>query len=80
MNNKGPHGEGSSGGAKIEGDNHEGKEFYTNPLFSSRSLPLKLEVKFVLPTFNGEATVGKLNHWLKQIHVYCRVQQIENDR
>ena len=36
---------------------------------------LKFNVKFDLPMFNGEANAEKLNNWIRQIEVYCRVQQ-----
>ena len=40
---------------------------------------LKLEVKFNLPTFIGEVNAKKLDHWIKQIEVYCRIQKIVRD-
>jgi hypothetical protein len=40
---------------------------------------LKLDVKFDLPMFNGEANAEKLNNWIRQIEVYCRVQQIKEE-
>ena len=32
---------------------------------------LKLDVKFDLPMFNGEANAEKLNNWIRQIEIYC---------
>lgn len=49
----------------------------TNSCF--QSTPLKLEVKFDLPTFDGEVNAKKLDHWLKQIEVYYRIQKIVKD-
>ena len=40
---------------------------------------LKLDVKFDLPIYNGELDAEKLDNWLKQIEVYCRVQNILDD-
>jgi hypothetical protein len=40
---------------------------------------LKLDVKFDLPMYNGELNVEKLDHWIKQIEVYCRVQKIVDE-
>ena len=40
---------------------------------------LKLDVKFDLPIYSGELDVEKLDNWLKQIEVYCRVQNILDD-
>ena len=31
---------------------------------------LKLDIKFELPTYNGELNVEKLDDWIKQIEVY----------
>jgi hypothetical protein len=47
----------------------------------SHDLPLlKLDVKFDFPTYDGELNVEKLDNWVKQIEVYCRVQKfIEDD-
>lgn len=40
---------------------------------------MKLEVKFDLLTFIGEVNAEKLDHWIKQIEVYCRIQRIVRD-
>jgi hypothetical protein len=40
---------------------------------------LKLDVKFDLPMYNGELNAEKLDHWIKQIEVYCRVQKIVDE-
>jgi len=40
---------------------------------------LKLEVNFDLPNYDGELNAKKLDHWFKQIEVYCRVQKIVRD-
>ena len=39
----------------------------------------KLDVKFDLPMFNGESNTKKLNNWIRQIEVYCRIQPIVKD-
>lgn len=39
----------------------------TNPL-------LKLDVKFDFPMYNGELDAERLDNWVKQIEVYCRIQ------
>jgi hypothetical protein len=61
---------------------------------SSRSLPnspkghgktpsqiplLKLHIKFELPMYNGEVNAKKLDNWIRQIEVYCRIQKIQDD-
>ena len=37
---------------------------------------LKLDIKFELPTYNGELNAEKLDDWVKQIEVYCRIQNL----
>lgn len=65
---------------KNESETSEGKKIDNDDTRSVfQSSPLKLEVKFDLPTFNGEVNAEKLDHWIKQIEVYCRIQKIERD-
>jgi hypothetical protein len=40
---------------------------------------LKLDIKFELPIYNGEVNVEKLDNWIRQIEVYCRIQKIQDD-
>jgi hypothetical protein len=40
---------------------------------------LKLDVKFSLPMFNGDANPEKLDNWIRQVEVYCRVQHIDEE-
>jgi hypothetical protein len=40
---------------------------------------LKLDIKFELPMYNGEVNVEKLDNWIRQIEVYCRIQKIQDD-
>ena len=39
----------------------------------------KLDVKFELPIYNGDSDAEKLDNWIKQLEVYCRVQGINDD-
>ena len=39
----------------------------------------KLDVKFDPPMYNGESNAENLNNWVRQIEIYCRIQQIEED-
>ena len=34
---------------------------------------LKLDIKFELPIYNGEINAEKLDNWIHQIEVYCRI-------
>ena len=34
---------------------------------------LKLDIKFKLPMYNGEVNAGKLDNWIRQLEVYCRI-------
>jgi len=67
-------GESSSRNNPWEGDDD------LNAFFNSKKLPLKLEVKFDFPMYDGEVNVEKLNFWIKQIEFYCRVHEINDDR
>lgn len=65
---------------KIEGETSEGNKLNnesTNNLFQIS--PLNLEIKFDLPTFTSEVNDEKLDHWINQIDVYCRIQHIVKD-
>eukprot|EP00253_Pinus_taeda_P035632 PITA_35632 len=41
---------------------------------------IKLDVKFDLPIYDGELNAEKLDNWIRQIDVYCRVQSIDSDK
>jgi hypothetical protein len=40
---------------------------------------LKLDIKFELPMYNGEVNAERLDNWIRQIEVYCRIQKIQDD-
>ena len=40
----------------------------------------KLDVKFDLPMYNVESNAEKMNNWMRQIEIYCRIHQIEEMR
>ena len=40
---------------------------------------LKLDIKFELPMYNGEINAEKLDNWIRQIEVYCRIQNFIED-
>ena len=41
---------------------------------------IKLDVKFDFPIYDGELNVEKLDNWIRQIDVYCRVQNIDSNK
>jgi len=41
---------------------------------------LKLDVKFELPIYDGEMNPEKIDNWIKQLEVYCRIQNISDDK
>ena len=41
---------------------------------------IKLDVKFDLPIYDGELNAEKLDNWIRQIDVYCRVQSIDSNK
>ena len=40
---------------------------------------LKLDINFELPMYNGEVNAEKLDNWVCQLEVYCRIQNIKDD-
>jgi hypothetical protein len=40
---------------------------------------LNLDIKFELPMYNGEVNAEKLDNWIRQIEVYCRIQRIQDN-
>ena len=40
---------------------------------------LKFDVKFELPRYDGEVNVERLDNWVRQMEVYCSVQQIKDE-
>ena len=41
---------------------------------------MKLDVKFELPIYHGEMNPEMLDNWIKQLEVYCRIQNISSDK
>ena len=41
---------------------------------------VKPDVKFDLPIYDGELNAEKLDNWIRQIDVYCRLQNIDSDK
>ena len=41
---------------------------------------LKLDVKIELLVYDGEMNPEKLDNWIKQLEVYCCIQNISNDK
>ena len=40
---------------------------------------MKLDIKFDLPTYNGELNAKKIDDWIRKIEVYCKIQKLTND-
>jgi hypothetical protein len=40
---------------------------------------IKLDVKFQLPMYDGEVNAERLDNWVRQMEVYCSVQQIKDE-
>jgi hypothetical protein len=40
---------------------------------------LKIDIKLELPKYNGEVNADKLDNWIHQIEVYCRIPKIQDD-
>lgn len=63
---------GSSSSSSHHHNNRNSKDASKKPFF-------KLDVKFDLHMYNGESNAEKLNNWIRQIEIYCRIQQIVED-
>ena len=40
---------------------------------------LKLDIKFELPTHNGDVNAEKIDNWIFELEVYCRIQNLQED-
>jgi hypothetical protein len=71
-----PYSPSSSSSSSFENSHHSHhsihKASFKKPL-------LKLDVKFSLPMFNGDANLEKLANWIQRVEVYCCVQHIDED-
>ena len=53
---------------------------HSNNANASPRMPyFKLDVKFELSIYDGDLNAEKLDYWIKQLEVYCRVQGINDD-
>ena len=52
----------------------------SSPVHNKKASLIKLDVKFDLPIYDGELNAEKLDNWIRQIYVYCRVQNIDSDK
>ena len=46
----------------------------------NKTFLIKLDVNFDFPIYDGELNAEKIDNWIIQIDVYCRVQNIDSDR
>ena len=53
---------------------------YGKQKFDFNMPQLKPHIKFELPIYNGELNAEKLDDWIHQIEVYCRIQKFTKDR
>ena len=40
---------------------------------------LKIDIKFELPIYNGEVNAKKLENWVRQLEVYFKIQNLQDD-
>jgi hypothetical protein len=69
----------SSSSDESEHSSHKRKKHSKKSSHSHDFPLLKLDVKFDFPIYDGELNAKKLDNWVKQIEVYCRVQKIIKD-
>jgi hypothetical protein len=60
-------------------DANKSSSSHTSHLNNANMPYFKLDVKFELPIYNGDLDAEKLDNWIKQLEVYCRVQGINDD-
>ena len=48
-----------------------------SPMHNKKASLIKLDVKFDLPLYDGELNAEKLDNCIRQIDVYCKVQNIK---
>jgi hypothetical protein len=58
---------------------HSHHSHYSSHKASFKKPLLKIDVKFSLPMFNGDANPEKLDNWIQQVEVCCRVQHIDEE-
>ena len=46
---------------------------HNSPVHNKKAYLIKLDVKSDLPIYDGELNAEKLDNWIRQIDVYCRV-------
>ena len=51
-----------------------------SPMHNKKASLVKLDVEFDLSIYDRELNAKKLNNWIRQIDVYCRVQNIDSDK
>jgi hypothetical protein len=70
----------SSLSSTSEASVHPSKDKQPKKIDHSSDMPLlKLDVKFQLPTYDGELDAQNLDNWVRQLEVYCRIQRIVDD-
>jgi hypothetical protein len=74
-----PHEPPSSPSSSISSSSDQSHHSNANHKASFNKPLLKLDVKFALPMFNGDANPEKLDNWIQQVEVYCRVQHINEE-
>jgi hypothetical protein len=58
---------------------HSHNSHHSSHKASFKKLLLNINVKFSLPMFNGDVNPEKLDNWIRQVEVCCRVQHIDEE-
>jgi hypothetical protein len=70
----------SSSSSTNEASVHSSKDKQSKRTPHVSDIPLlKLDVKFDFPMYDGEINAKKLDNWVRQLEVYCRIQKITED-
>jgi hypothetical protein len=69
----------SPSSSRSSSSEHPHHSQHSNHKASFKKPLLKLDVKFSLPMFNGDANPENLDNWIRQVEVYCHVQHIDEE-
>jgi hypothetical protein len=69
----------SSSSVSFEASKHSSHRNKSSKKYEHNLQLLKLDVKFKIPTYDGELNAKKLDNWIKHIDVYYSVQNIMDE-
>jgi hypothetical protein len=74
-----PYSSSISSSSSSEHSHHSHHYHHSSHKASFKKPLLKLDVKFYLPMFNGDANPENIDNWIQQVEVYFHVQHIDEE-